>query len=54
MSTENEKAVYYAWMSLEEAKEFAKRANITLEEEIKYLNDKEFAVIDLNNTNTTK
>ena len=49
MNTENKKAVYYAWISLEEAKEFAKRANITLEEEIKHLNDKGFAVVDFNN-----
>lgn len=47
---ENKQKVYYAWMSLEEAKRFAEWNNITLEEEIKALNDKGFCVVDLSPT----
>ena len=48
---ENKQKIYYAWMSLEEAKIFAERNSITLEEEIKALNDIGFAVVDLNPIN---
>lgn len=34
------------WISLEEIKTFAERANISVEEEIKHFEDMGFAVID--------
>jgi hypothetical protein len=48
---ENKKAVYHAWMSLDEAKRFAEWGGITLEEEIKRLNDMGFAVVDFDDNN---
>ena len=41
-----EKEIYVRWISLEEAKIFAERNNITLEEEIKALEAMGFTVID--------